>query len=64
MLDSGHPVLDMHAYDPESSFSEEFCVVSSAQGGDAGEEADPGEECDDTWAVMKKKVLAKGCGAP
>ena len=54
MLDSGHPVLDMDAYDPESPFSEEFCLVTSAQGETVGEEDDPDEECDDTWVVMKK----------
>ena len=59
MLDSGHPVLEMDAYVPESSFSEEFCLVTSAQGGNAGEEDDPDEECDDAWVVMKKGARKK-----
>ena len=34
-LDSGHPTLDMDVYDPESSFSEEVCLATSAQGENA-----------------------------
>ena len=63
MLDSGRPVLDMDAYDPGSSLSEEFCLVTSAQGEPPVGRMTRAKSAT-TLGWSRRRVLAKGCGAP
>ena len=55
MLESGHPVLDMDAYDPNVKFGDEFCLVTSTPQDEASEDEDDDDgDCPDTLVVMKK----------